>query len=95
MYLILPEQQGNFYMPVKGTLLSSYPLEMVLDMVLIGRGKITQADVDALFKLGPRERSNYIKDLGYKWIDLVGLALLPLVLFFVSLHLGLRRLIRP
>jgi hypothetical protein len=93
MYLILPAQQGNLYLPVKGTLLSSYPLQMVLDIVLIGQGKIKQADIDGLFKLGPNERANYIKELGYKWIDLVGLALLLLVLFFVPLHLVLRVLI--
>jgi hypothetical protein len=93
MYLILPAQQGNLYLPVKGTFLSSYPLQMVLDIVLIGQGKIKQADIDGLFKLGPNERANYIKELGYKWIDLVGLALLLLVLFFVPLHLVLRVLI--
>ena len=95
MYLILPVQQGNLYLPVKGTLLSSYPLQVVLDMVMIGQGKIKQADIDALFRLGAKERGNYVRELGYKWIDLVGLALLLLVLFFVSLHLILRVLIRP
>jgi hypothetical protein len=94
MYVILPGQQGNLYLPVKGTLLSSYPLQMVLDIVLIGQGKIKGADFDALFKMDPKERSNFIKDLGYKWIDLIGLTLCVVVLFFLSLHLVLGVLIR-
>jgi predicted CXXCH cytochrome family protein len=94
MYLILPEKQGQLYLPVKGTLLSSYPLRMSLDMVLIGSDKIKRIDVDALFKLGRKERSEYMSDLGYKWIDLIGISWLLLVLLFVLLHLFLKVLVR-
>ena len=31
-----------------------------------------------------------VRDVGFKWIDLVGVVLLPLVLAFVIVHAGLR-----
>lgn len=94
MYFALPQRYGRLYVPIHGTLWSSYPLRVAIDVVLIGHEKIQRADVKALFALSSKERSDYVKDLGYKWIDLVGIVLFLIVLLFVLLHLAIKFLVR-
>jgi hypothetical protein len=35
-----------------------------------------------------------MRNIGFKWIDLVGVVLIPLVLIFVTLHAGLRTVVK-
>ena len=94
MYFALPHRYGRLYVPIHGSLWSSYPLRVAIDIVLIGHEKIKRADVNALFALPSKERSDYVKDLGYKWIDLAGVVLFLLVLVLVLLHLLIKILVR-
>ena len=87
MYFALPQGYGRLYVPIHGTLWSSYPLRVAIDVVLIGHEKIKRADVNALFALSSKERSDYVKDLGYKWIDLAGIVLFLAVPVLVLTHL--------
>jgi len=90
MFLVLPEQEGQLYIPVKDTVLSALPISLATDMALLREEKIRHEDIRRLFRLGARERSAFMRELGLKWIDFVGITLAILVLCFVVLHAILR-----
>ena len=94
MYLILPEKDRHIYVPVKGTLLSVYPIGMALDIYLLGEEKITKDDIYALLGKAPEGSAAYAKSLGFKLIDLVGVILVILVILSVLAHALLRILVK-
>ena len=94
MFLVVPEQEGQLYIPVKDTVLSALPISLATDMALLGEEKIRHEDVRRLFKMGGRERSEFTEELGLKWIDFVGITLAILVIFFMALHAILRVITR-
>jgi predicted CXXCH cytochrome family protein len=90
MFLVVPEQEGQFYIPVKDTMLSALPISLATDMALLGEERIRHEDIRRLFRMGGGERSAFTEELGLKWIDFVGVTLAILVLCFVALHAILR-----
>ena len=94
MYLNLPGKERRIYVPVKGTLLSSFPIGMATDFYLLGEGKITKKDLYSFFgKAAPGKPGDW-KNLGFKWIDLLGGGLMILVLLGLSAHVLLRILVK-
>jgi hypothetical protein len=94
MYLILPEKERHVYVPVKGTLLSAYPIGMALDIYLLGEEKITKDDIYALFGKAAPGSSAYAKSLGFKLIDLAGVILIILVILSILVHALMRILVK-
>lgn len=93
MYLNLPGKEEHVYTPVKGTLLSTYPLALALDIYVLGEEKITMDDINELLHKAPGDWTSYIKGLGFKLIDLAGIALLIMALLGCMVHAVLRILV--
>jgi predicted CXXCH cytochrome family protein len=94
MYLNLPGKEKHIYVPVKGTLLSSYPIGMAIDFYLVGEEKITKKDIYAFFGKAVLGQPTDWKSLGFKWIDFSGVILMILVLLVLLAHGLLRILVR-
>lgn len=93
MFLVVPEQEGQLYIPVKDTVLSALPISLATDMALLGEEKIRREDVRRLLRIGSKEQPG-AEELGLKWIDLLGVTLAILVVCFVALHAVLRMVTR-
>jgi predicted CXXCH cytochrome family protein len=94
VYLVLPEKDRHVYVPIKGTLLSSYPIGMALDFYLLGEEKITKDDVYSLFRKAVPGQPGGARSLGFKWIDAAGAVLLILVLLGILSHVLLRIVVK-
>jgi pilus assembly protein TadC len=90
MSFILPENGYHTYIPLKGTILSAIPVSVFIDVSLLGEQKATWSDVKGFFLLKPGELPHYAKELGFKWIDLIGIGLSFLILFFILIHIFAR-----
>ncbi len=89
MFLVIPEQEGRLYIPVKDTALSALPIALAVDMTLLGEEKVRTQDIRRLFRPGAEGRLT-LSDLGFKLIDLAGVALAIMTLCFVAVHAILR-----
>ncbi len=87
MYLIIPEEKGQVYIPVKGTTLSALPANLFVDLSLLGEEKIKRDDLRKVFTLAGKGRSALIKELGLKWIDAFGIVFIVIALFCIILHI--------
>ena len=87
MYLVIPEEEGQVYLPVKGTTLSALPAYLFVDLFLLGEEKIKNEDIRKLFTLTGKERITFIKELGWKWIDFFGITFFGIVLIGIILHI--------
>ena len=94
MFFIVPEKGFHMYIPVKGTILSAAPVSVFIDISLLGEQKATWSDVKGFFVLKRGEFSHYVKELGFKWIDIFGIGLSFIILFFVFIHVVLRLLFK-
>jgi hypothetical protein len=94
MYLNLPGKEEHVYVPVKGTILSTYPLGMALDVYVLGEQKITRDDLRTLVHKAPKDWTGYIQGLGFKLIDAFGIILVILVILGCMVHATLRFLVR-
>ncbi len=94
MYLNLPGKEKHIYVPVKGTLLSAYPIGMAIDFYLLGEEKITKQDVYSFIGKAAHGQSTDWKSLGFKWIDFSGVVLLLLILLGLLVHGMLRILVK-
>jgi len=92
MFLVVPEKDRLVYTPVKGTILSALPTSMFIDMCLLGEAKITLQDWSRLVRSDRKGRLEQIRELGFKWIDFLGILVMLIVLFLILLH-GIARLI--
>ena len=54
MFLVIPEQEGRLYIPVKDTALSALPIALAVDMTLLGEEKVRTQDIRRLFQSGSR-----------------------------------------
>jgi len=90
MFLVVPEQEGQLYIAVKGTALSALPISLATDLTVLGEEKIRHEDIRRLFRAKGDERSAFMRELGLKWIDFVAVTLGILVFCFVVLHAVLR-----
>jgi predicted CXXCH cytochrome family protein len=91
MFFLLPGKESVHYVPMKGTLFSSYPIGTALDFFLLGEDKLTRQDFAAF--LGLRQGVTQHDSLGFKLIDLFGLVLMLLVLAAICVHVILRILL--
>jgi predicted CXXCH cytochrome family protein len=93
MFFILPGKTSPNYIPVRGTLISSYPIGDFVDFFLLGENKIRKEDVYALL-------GNKFRDVRYssgnfsKLVDLGGILLVILVLLGVFGHALLRLVVK-
>lgn len=94
MYFILPENGYHMYVPVKGTILSATPVSVFIDISLLGEQKATWSDVKGFFFLKQGEFAHYARELGFKWIDIIGVGFCYIILFFILAHIAVRIFIK-
>lgn len=94
MYLVLPERKGFSQMPVKGSVLASMPLSLAANFILLGETKLHWSDIKALLGSKGKARQEIIRDLGFRWIDIIGIFVCIAVLFFILVHIILRAVFR-
>ncbi len=90
MYLALPEHDGLSYLPVKGTVFSALPSSFVVNFFLLGETKMNWKDIRGFLKARGAARREIAGELGFKWIDFLGILLCLVVLFFVCVHIIIR-----
>ena len=94
MYLVLPEKDGLYYMPVKGSVLSAMPSSLAVNFFLLGETKMRWSDIRAFLGARGEARRSIAGDIGFRWIDIAGIFLCLAVLFFVCVHIILRVVFR-
>lgn len=94
MHLVLPEKSGFSHMPVKGTVLASMPSSLAVNFVLLGETKLRWNDMKSLFRAKGEARQEVIQDLGFRWIDIVGIFVSVVVLLCIVVHIILRVVFR-
>ncbi len=94
MYLVLPEEKGFSYMPVKGTVLSTVPSSLGVNFFLLGETKMRWSDVRALLGARGEARRELLQELGFRWVDIAGIFLCLAALFLVCIHIILRVVFR-
>ncbi len=94
VYLILPDKPGNTYIPAKNTVLSALPTSVFTDVAILGGDRIRARELTALLRGTPTERAEVIRDLGFKWLDLIGIGLIILTALFLVLHALARGIFR-
>ncbi|MGD0663022.1 MAG: cytochrome c3 family protein [Syntrophorhabdales bacterium] len=94
MFFILPGKTAATYVPVRGTLLSTFPIAGFVDFFLLGEDKIMKSDVYALFGHGKAMDTRRTPGLGFKLIDFLGLLLIVLIVFGISVHIILRLVVK-
>ena len=94
MFFILPGKTAATYVPVRGTLLSTFPIAGFVDFFLLGEDKIMKSDVSALFGRGKAMDTRRTPGLGFKLIDFLGILLIVLIAFGISVHIILRLVVK-
>ncbi len=92
MFFAIPGKESTHYIPVKGTLFSSYPIGTAVDLFLLGEYKLEKRDFATFMGLGKGGQAG--EHLGFKLIDLFGIVVILLALFGVCIHVILRILVR-
>jgi predicted CXXCH cytochrome family protein len=87
MFLLLPGKTGQIRIPVKGTVLSALPTSVFIDMCLLGETKIKKADWQNIMRASGKKRTDYIRELGFKWIDFGGVIIILVVIILIGLHI--------
>jgi predicted CXXCH cytochrome family protein len=90
MFFILPGDGYDVYIPVKDTILSAIPVSVFIDISLLGGQKAAWSDVKGFFTLKSGDLTRYAQELGFKWIDLIGIGLGFVIVFFVLIHILVR-----
>ena len=91
MYFMMPGASGTGYIPVKGTLLASYPIARSVDFFLLNEDRLSAQELLGFLLLRPLTRG---LDIGFKWVDFAGFWLTILVLAGVCVHIILRIVVR-
>ncbi len=94
MYLVLPDKGGQIYIPVEGTILGAAPISVFTDLSLLGEERVTIDDIKRLFGFRDQDRPGQVHELGFKWIDILGIAVCAVVLIFIALHIIARIFLR-
>ena len=84
MFFLLPCGDSTTYVPLKGSLLATYPIGTSIDFFLLGQDKIKREDFRRF--LSPER----LGGLGFKWIDFFGLLVIALIAVGVAGHIILR-----
>ena len=87
MYLILPDKEMCLYIPVKGTILGAAPISVFTDLSLLGEERVTIDDIKGLFGFRDKGRPGHVQELGFKWIDILGIAVCAVIMIFIVLHI--------
>jgi predicted CXXCH cytochrome family protein len=90
MFLSIPEKGKTVHIPVKGPVLSAFPTSVFIDMCLLGEGKIRADDFYNILNAKQKDRAQFIDELGFKLIDLVGITFSLLILCGITIHIFLR-----
>jgi len=90
MFFIMPGKTSARYIPVRGTLISTYPIGGFIDFFLLGEDKIRKSDLQAFLGKGIAKEVRYSSGLAFKLVDFIGLILAILILLGVSVHVILR-----
>jgi predicted CXXCH cytochrome family protein len=88
MFFLLPGRESSNYIPVKDTLLATYPIGTSVDFFLLGEDKLKKDDVYRFLRLRGQ------MELGLKWIDFFGFMAIVLVLVGVAALVALRLTVR-
>ncbi len=94
MFFVLPGKEGVEYIPVRGTLISAYPIGGFVDFFLLGENKIRKEDIYSILGKETTQRTRYTPALAFKLIDLLGLLGVVLVLGGICLHILLRVVVK-
>jgi predicted CXXCH cytochrome family protein len=94
MFFILPGKTAANYVPVRGTLISAYPIAGFVDFFLLGEDKIRKTDVYALFGRGTTMNKRHAPGLSFKLIDFLSILLIVLIAFGISVHIILRLVVK-
>jgi len=94
MLLSFFEGEKVIYIPVKKTVLSAYSSSLFIDMFILGEGKIRPKDIKAIMNVSWKEKQSVINELGFKLIDLIGIAIFFLILFGIAIHILLRMVVK-
>ncbi len=94
MFFILPGKTSANYVPVRGTLISTYPIAGLVDFFLLGEDKIRKADLYTF--LGKKTAADVRRPQGlaFKLIDFFGLILVILIVFGIAVHVALRLVVK-
>ncbi len=84
MFFVLPENGYHVYIPVIGTILSSIPVSFLFRHQPPWGTEGNMVRYKGFFALKPGELAQYSKELGFKWIDILGIGLGLVILFFRS-----------
>ncbi len=94
MFLSVPEGERAVHIPVKGPVLSAFPISVFIDMCLLGEGKIHAKDFDSILKVRREDMHQLIDELGFKLIDLIGIVFSLLILSGIAVHVFLRIVVK-
>jgi predicted CXXCH cytochrome family protein len=93
MFFLLPGKETANYVPVRGTLISEYPIATFVDFFIIGQDKLTIADLKSVFGSGSAGEPAG-RGLGFKWIDFFGILLTGLIVLAIIVHVIARLVFR-
>ena len=91
MFFILPGKGSAVYIPVKGTILATYPIGASVDFFLLGEGKLRRSDIRGFLGLKVLREDRH---MGIKWIDFFGLLLVVLICAALCVHVALRLVVK-
>ena len=94
MFFIIPGKTAANYVPVRGTLISTYPIAGFVDFFLLGENKIRKSDVYAFFGRGTTMDTRHTPGLAFKLIDFLGLLLIVFIVFGIFVHIILRLVVK-
>jgi len=94
MFFILPGKTEATYVPVRGTLISTYPIGGFVDFFLLGEDKMRKGDVYAFFGRGTTMDMRHTPGLAFKLIDFISLPLMVLIVLGISVHIILRLVVK-
>ena len=91
MFFVLPGKGSAEYIPLKGTLLASYPIAASTDFFLLSKNKLKRKDIIDFLLLKPLRTD---RDIGFKWIDFIGFWLIAITGAAICCHIVLRLTVR-
>lgn len=94
MFFVLPGQESAEYLPVRGTLISAYPIGGFVDFFLLGENKIKKKDIYSILGKETAQEARYTPALAFKLIDLLGLLAVLLVLCGICVHIVVRIVVK-
>jgi hypothetical protein len=94
MFFILPGKNKANYVPVRGTLISTYPIAGLVDFFLLGEDKIRKADLYSFLGRNSVAGVQRRHHLAFKLIDFFGLILIVLIAVGIAVHVALRIVVK-